>query len=1418
MTGRPLKRPVVLAIVLFAGLWLWGVCSASAQPPTPGTAGALPELWRLASSSPDAALCANATWVNPTDNPEPNASISVNLWKDGVHKILDTPLGKLDFDGATAYAFCTDIYHPRASGRTFCLDSTFFSDWRVAWLVTHYPPMPDNAIQQAARQAAVWRYTDGWTLDQVDPTLYNVVYDAAVRDAYNAILAAIPAAPPAEYQPGNVQMVIEPASSIGFLPAQPAFPFTVRLTKGAAPLANYTVTVTTTLGALDTPSLLTNSNGEATFVMTSTVTGTATITASALIDLPAGSRFIDQTNPDVWQRLVLGEMARVPVLAQATHRWVDSANLVIAHKFEDRNFNGAQEEGEANLAGWTFMLTTPTGTITATTDSGGNAYFQDAISGDGAYTLTETLQAGWINSTPLSRGAVRGPADPWTRWQADFGNARYSILEVIKFLDVNGDGMRDASQEPQLPGWQFALYRWNGADWAQHRGGTTGPDGHLFFTDLSAGQYRIVEQLDNHPGYTNTTPLAVEATLGYPMWQTVLFGNRGALAVSGSKFSDLNADGVRDAGEPGLPNWAFRLSGGPHNRVITATTDNAGAYHFANIEPGIYALTELAQVGWAQTYPAGSAYAVTLADQPLTGLDFGNTALACLGDRAWLDADRDGIQDDGESGFQDVTVELWKQIGGVWVSQGAQQTAADGRYLFCALLAGTYYVHFEAPAGYLFSPADQGGDDTADSDASASGDTPTITLAAGADQRQWDAGLNRPADTPTPTPTPTDTPTATATPTDTPTATPTATATPTSTPTATPTVTPTPTDTPTATAAPTDTPTATATATPTATSTATATPTSTPALGCITGQNRDELHIGLAGWTIHARPRDAQSPVLTDVTDGSGNYHFDGLAPGWWTVWEEMQRGWAPVTPATFDVEVTAGPVCATTAFKNRQACAVDPFESDDTPANARPIAINGLAQKHTLEPPTDMDWAYFDAAAGSVYTITTSSLLGLTDTYMELYAPDGVTRLRENDDATPGDSASQIVWQAPASGRYFIHVRDYYQTGARGCLGYELSVAGRIAVYLPIIVNLPPPTATPTASAPHTPTPSPIVPTSTPTATVSPSATPTASQTPTPTRTPSPTPTPLPPMLISGLSHPKGIGVNLNSHALYVASRNTHVVYQVNPLTGQVAQTIPVGREPFGVAVNTRTNKIYVANFIGNTVSVINGVSASVAATVTLAGYGEPTYVAINEVTNRVYVPLHRDGRLAVINGATDTLLTTVETCAGAFGVAADPITNRVYVSCRDAQIIRVISGATNAILWNETIWLPGAPYALGADPALGRLYVSYAHDPSDPLAPRHVMVFRVPADLPAPWGVVPVKPGGPNGGGGIIANPTTHHVFVTNSLDDSVSVFDGYTLAVLDTIPVGDDPMGVAVDGGLGYVYVGNRASNNLNTIPDW
>jgi len=145
------------------------------------------------------------------------------------------------------------------------------------------------------------------------------------------------------------------------------------------------------------------------------------------------------------------------------------------------------------------------------------------------------------------------------------------------------------------------------------------------------------------------------------------------------------------------------------------------------------------------------------------------------------------------------------------------------------------------------------------------------------------------------------------------------------------------------------------------------------------------------------------------------------------------------------------------------------------------------------------------------------------------------------------------------------------------------------------------------------------------------------------------------------------------------------------------------------------------------------------------------------------------------------------------------------------------VVDGASNAILWGQTAYPGGEPFALGIDPGLNQLYVSFASNPSDPAQPNQVLVYQIPTTGPALRSTVLVSRGGPNGGGGIGVSPVTHHVFVSNSLDDSTSVFDGVTLMLRATVAVGDDPMAVAVDPGLNYAFIGNRGSNNVSSLPD-
>jgi len=61
--------------------------------------------------------------------------------------------------------------------------------------------------------------------------------------------------------------------------------------------------------------------------------------------------------------------------------------------------------------------------------------------------------------------------------------------------------------------------------------------------------------------------------------------------VSGVVFSDLNGNGVQDAGETGLTGVDVRFDlGGNGTTDAIATTDDSGAYAFADIPSGVHAV------------------------------------------------------------------------------------------------------------------------------------------------------------------------------------------------------------------------------------------------------------------------------------------------------------------------------------------------------------------------------------------------------------------------------------------------------------------------------------------------------------------------------------------------------------------------------------------------------------------------------------------------------------------------------------------------------------------------------------------------------------------------------------------------------------------------------------------------------------
>ena len=278
--------------------------------------------------------------------------------------------------------------------------------------------------------------------------------------------------------------------------------------------------------------------------------------------------------------------------------------------------------------------------------------------------------------------------------------------------------------------------------------------------------------------YNNCTPTATATPTNTPVPQLGSIGD--------FVWNDLNRNGVQDGGEPGVVNVIMQLKDCAGNLIRTTTTNSSGAYSFTGLSAGCYTIGIVVPGGFQISPKAqgtnnnldsdiniGNAMsdAINLgAGQNITNIDAGinqpvaptatptptNTPapqLGSLGDRVWNDVNRNGIQEAGEPGVVNVTVEL-KDCGGNLLR--TTTTNASGIYSFGNLAAGCYLVNVVLPGGFQFSPQDQGGNDTLDSDVNpANGTTNAINLGAGQNIDTVDAGINQPV---APTATPTNTP------------------------------------------------------------------------------------------------------------------------------------------------------------------------------------------------------------------------------------------------------------------------------------------------------------------------------------------------------------------------------------------------------------------------------------------------------------------------------------------------------------------------------------------------------------------------------------------------------------------------------------------------------------------------------------
>ena len=247
---------------------------------------------------------------------------------------------------------------------------------------------------------------------------------------------------------------------------------------------------------------------------------------------------------------------------------------------------------------------------------------------------------------------------------------------------------------------------------------------------------------DKKPDNTSSVPL----TAGY--------------TIAGKLYNDADASFSSDNGEnpySGVTVALLKKDGTPvldkDGNPMTAVTDAEGKYSFVGLPLGEYTVSVVDPTSGplAGTKPT-EAYTgrykttadVTIAEATGSVIDvnFGFVKPASVGDKVWMDVNRDGIQDADEPAMPGVTVTLTRADGSAVTDASgnpvaAVTTDANGQYKFENLLPGDYKVTFTNPAGYEATVSDAGDDRGADSN----GTEAAVSLTQGQDDATVDYGL-----------------------------------------------------------------------------------------------------------------------------------------------------------------------------------------------------------------------------------------------------------------------------------------------------------------------------------------------------------------------------------------------------------------------------------------------------------------------------------------------------------------------------------------------------------------------------------------------------------------------------------------------------------------------------------------------------
>ncbi|MEI6728037.1 MAG: DUF2341 domain-containing protein [bacterium] len=395
--------------------------------------------------------------------------------------------------------------------------------------------------------------------------------------------------------------------------------------------------------------------------------------------------------------------------------------LICPTVYRDDNGDGSQNNGESSLEGSTLTLKDSLDAQVGNTIlSNGTVQCFNPLAISQNYTVTATSPSGFTATTSLTASIT---ATFGQRYTPSFGfNGNATVCVTNSFNDLNLNGAVD-SGESSIAGLTTKI-RVNGSN-TDIQSLTTDSGGHVCFTPLPPGQYRVLQTAPVGSG--STTGGDQVFTLTPAQSKNIIFGYSGSGAICVELYNDADFNGRKDAAENRIPDITAELylTSNLVTPISTKTTNSATNVCFTQLQGGNYQV-KIITIGYLDTNSfasttGGATQNVTLAEGNIfyATQSFGytnNTDFIKGAFRGLVYMDRnengeyntrgsDGVEAtvyDNDIPIVEKQVDLLKDSGGAnYVLQTTQITNSLGEFNFLGLDPGNYKVQIANDTGIV---------------------------------------------------------------------------------------------------------------------------------------------------------------------------------------------------------------------------------------------------------------------------------------------------------------------------------------------------------------------------------------------------------------------------------------------------------------------------------------------------------------------------------------------------------------------------------------------------------------------------------------------------------------------------------------------------------------------------------------------